>query len=204
MIATEITTNSPDHMLTIDSLRNPRRRTGQIARLPKAIRDQLNQMIQDGISYLDIIQKLGSDGEGLTEDMLSKWKNRGYLEWLEDCRITDAMRARYEFAHNLVTEAGDPRQASRAVLHTLAANLCHMLAQIDPVCVRESVLSDADKFSRFVHAVVRLAEGSIKCEEHKTKEDEREAQKNKAARRKEKPGISEEALAAAEASLQLL
>jgi hypothetical protein len=56
------------------------------------------------------------------------------------------VRTRYEFAHTFVTEAGDPRQASRAVLHTLAANLYHMLAQIDPACVRESVLSDADRF----------------------------------------------------------
>src|SRR5207253_3151538 len=98
------TTETPT-MTTIDTLNqkpNQRRRTGHIARSPKAIRDRLNEMIQDGVSYLDIIQQLGTDGEGLSEDMLSKWRNSGYREWLEQCRVTDAMRGRYELAHNLV------------------------------------------------------------------------------------------------------
>jgi hypothetical protein len=181
-----------------------RRRTGLVARLPKAVRDHLNEMIQDGVPYLQIIEKLGDDGQGLTEDMLSKWKNSGYLEWLEECRIPDAMRARYELAHQLVTEAGDPEQASRAVLHTIAANLCYMLAETDPTALRESLLSDSDKFSRFVRAMVRLAEGSIKCEQYQTQEEERQAQKVKAALPRERPGISDEALALAEEKLRLL
>src|SRR6185503_6768810 len=102
-----LTTNE---ILTLNAPAHPthRRRTGQIARLPKSVRDHLNETIQDGVPYLDIIQKLGPEGQGLTEDMLSKWKNSGYREWLQECRLTDAMRARYELAHTLVTEAGDP------------------------------------------------------------------------------------------------
>jgi hypothetical protein len=172
--------------------------------MPKAIRTRLNEMIDDGVPYLDIIQRLGPDGKDLTEDKLSKWRNTGYREWLEECRLTDAMRARYEFAETLVTEAGDPEHASRAVLHTMAVHICHMLADMDPEGIRQSLLSDSDKFSRFVNAMVRLAEGSIKCEEHKTKADDREAQITKAALPPEKRGISDEALAAAERKLRLL
>ena len=199
--------STTNEILTLDTTVQPthRRRTGQIARLPKSVRDHLNEMIQDGVPYLDIIQKLGPDGQGLTEDMLSKWKNGGYQEWLQECRLTDAMRARYEFAHNLVTEAGDPQQASRAVLHTMAANLCYMLAETDPAALRESLLSDSDKFSRFVHAMVRLSEGSIKCEQHQSQEEDRQAQKAKTAiPLHERGGISDEALARAEEKLRLM
>ena len=63
-----------NEILTLDASVQPthRRRTGQIARLPKSVRDHLNEMIQDGVPYLDIIQKLGPEGQGLTEDMLTR------------------------------------------------------------------------------------------------------------------------------------
>jgi hypothetical protein len=180
------------------------RRRGQIARMPKAIRKRLNEMIEDGVPYLDIIQSLGPDGKDLTEDKLSKWRNSGYREWLEECRLTDAIRARYEFAETLVTEAGDPEHASRAVLHTMAVHLCHMLTEMDPNAIRGSLLSDSDKFSRFVNAMVRLAEGSIKCEQHQNKVEDRAAEIAKAKLPRERPGISDEALAIAEAKLRLM
>jgi len=164
----------------------------------------VNELIEDGVSYLEIIHQLGTDGEGITEDMLSKWKNSGYYEWLEERRIADAMRARYEFAHDLVTEAGDAKQASKAVLQTIAANLVRMLTEMDPAGLRESLLSDADKFSRFVNAMVRLAEGTIKFDEHTTSDQERQAALAKARLPREKRGISEEALALAEAKLNLM
>ena len=181
-----------------------RRRTGKIARLPRKLRHKVNELIEDGVSYLEIIHQLGTDGEGITEDMLSKWKNSGYYEWLEERRIADAMRARYEFAHDLVTEAGDAKQASRAVLNTIAANLVRMLTEMDPAALREDLLSDADKFSRFVNAMVRLAEGTIKFDEHTTFHQERQAALAKARLPREARGISAESLALAEARLNLL
>ena len=35
------------------------RRNGKVARLPKVVRDRVNVMIQDGVPYLGIIEKLG-------------------------------------------------------------------------------------------------------------------------------------------------
>ena len=52
--------------------------------------------------------------------------------------------------------------------------------------------------------MVRLAEGSIKCEVHQIKEEDREEQKTKAALPREQRGISEEALARAEERLRLM
>src|SRR6476620_8073983 len=92
-------------------------------------------------------------------------ENSGYRDWLEEQRVADAVLARYEFASTLVEQAPDPAQANRAVLHTMAVNLCYMLADMDPSAIRESLLSDSDKFCRFINSLVRLAEGGARCEE---------------------------------------
>lgn len=63
--------------------RPPATRNGKVARLPKSVRDQLNTMMQDGVPYLTIIDRLGTYGVGLTENNLSNWKSGGYLDWLQ-------------------------------------------------------------------------------------------------------------------------
>jgi hypothetical protein len=52
--------------------------------------------------------------------------------------------------------------------------------------------------------MVRLAEGSIKCEQHQNKVEDREAEIAKAKLPRERPGISSEALARAEQLLHLM
>src|SRR4051812_15157492 len=58
------------------------RGNGFVARLPKAIRDQLNNMILDGVSYPEIIQRLGEPAKHLNPGHLKEWKKRGHQDWL--------------------------------------------------------------------------------------------------------------------------
>jgi hypothetical protein len=60
------------------------RRNGNIARLPKAVRDKINLMIQDGVPYSAIIKLLGEDGKGLCPSNFTHWKDGGYKDWLND------------------------------------------------------------------------------------------------------------------------
>src|SRR2546428_443461 len=78
------------------------------------------------------------------------------------------------------------------------------LAKTDPATLRQSLLSDADKFTRFVNSMVRLAEGGIKCELHKFHHQDRCAQAARQKSPSEKPGISDESLRIAEEKLKLL
>ena len=48
--------------------------------------------------------------------------------------------------------------------------------ETDPTMLRENLLSDPDKFTRFVNSMVRLAEGGIKCAVHKCQVQDREAE----------------------------
>jgi hypothetical protein len=180
------------------------RRNGKVARLPKSIRDQINIMIQDGVTYLQIIERIGPPAEALNERNLSEWKSGGYVDWLRELQLLQALQAKHELAQNLLQRTADGNQAGQAVLQIIAANLCEFLADTDPATLRESLLSDADKFTRFVNSMVRLAEGGIKCDLHKFHHQDRAAEAARQATTTEKPGISDESLRIAEEKLKLL
>jgi hypothetical protein len=69
-------------------------RNGKIARLPHAVREELNQRIYDGASGKKLVAWLNAlsaveemlraefAGKPLREQSLSEWKKRGYREWL--------------------------------------------------------------------------------------------------------------------------
>jgi hypothetical protein len=179
-------------------------RNGKVARLPKTVRDQINAMLQDGVPYNTIIERLGPQGEGLSDQNLSTWRAGGYLDWLRQLQLTQALQLKYELAQSIVARSGSDNAAGHAVLQTIATNLCEFLAETDPSILRESLLSDADKFTRFVNSMVRLAEGGIKCELHKFRSEDRAAEAAKQNTPPEARGISEESLHTAEAKLNLL
>lgn len=62
-------------------------RNGKVARLPEPLRNRVNQMLEDGLRYRDIILKLQQDGclpYALSEMNLSNWYRGGYQDWLRD------------------------------------------------------------------------------------------------------------------------
>src|SRR5690349_13410434 len=58
------------------------RGNGFVARLPKAIRDRLNQMMLDSVPYAEIIERLGEPASHLKPHHLTEWKKRGHQDWL--------------------------------------------------------------------------------------------------------------------------
>src|SRR4029077_178996 len=125
-------------------------------------------------------------------------------EWLREIQLARAIQAKYELAQSIVERSASDNAAGQAVLQTIAANLCEFLVETDPTTLRESLLSDSDKFTRFVNSMCRLAEGGIKCELHKFRVQDRSAEAAKAATPAQTPGISDESLHTAEQKLKLL
>ena len=70
-----------------------RTRNGKVARLPKPLRDRINLLIRDGLSYRAILKKLGDDAQDLTLNNLSEWKRGGYVDWLEELHWAEELRA---------------------------------------------------------------------------------------------------------------
>src|SRR4051812_24841372 len=105
-------------------------RTGKIARLPKAVRDTINQMICDGFTYLEIIHALGDVGKGMLENNLATWKAGGYQDWLKEQQRLDEMRVQQEFAIDLV-RANDGTETHQAALQVAALRVLDVLSQFD-------------------------------------------------------------------------
>ncbi len=184
--------------------KSQRPRRGLVARLPKNVRDRINEMIQDGFTYLKIIEALGNDGETLNEDALSTWRAGGYQDWLRQGQLTEMLKTRHEFASRLVQQSGEGTNASQAILQIIAVNLCEFLGGTDPSNIRDTMLSDSDKFTRFVNSMVRLAEGSIKCDNHNFRQQDRTAELAKAQAGPQPGGIREITIQTAEEKLNLL
>ncbi len=58
------------------------RRRSRIAQLPEAIRNQVNELIESSTPYRQICDFLTQQGHpGFDEDVISRWKNGGFLDW---------------------------------------------------------------------------------------------------------------------------
>src|SRR5437016_2155084 len=82
----------------------PRPRNGKVAKLPQTIREQINQMIDDGLPYRSIINHLRQANPPLpypiSEMNLSTWRKGGYREW--------RAKQLQEKARALVAQAQEP------------------------------------------------------------------------------------------------
>ena len=114
-------------------------RTGKIARLPREIRDQLNQRLNDGqpgrrlVTWLnslpEVQQVLAADFDGrpLNEQNLSDWKAGGYLDW----------QARLETLAQSRELAADSRELAAATDGKLNDHLTTMLSARYAVALAE-------------------------------------------------------------------
>jgi hypothetical protein len=146
----------------------PRRRTGNVARKPKLIRDRVNQMLLDGVPYAEIASSLGEDGTDLNDQILCRWRAGGHQEWLREQQKVDLARGQQEFATDLACPT-DGNKINQANIQIAASKLCDLLLTLDPSALRESLEGDPDKYTRLLNAIVRLADGQIRCEQHQTR-----------------------------------
>ena len=108
-----------------------RRRTGNIARLPRAMRDQVNQMIDDGCCYRQIIAWLDSNGHpGFKRNNLTEWKKGGFQEWLElEQRIAEQEKLR-ELSYEIAT-ANEGCKTQEAAIQIAANFLFRVFLKFD-------------------------------------------------------------------------
>src|SRR5262245_42041167 len=75
-----------------------RPRNGKIARLPDALRLHINQMLDDGLSYRDIIRQLHKQRDAtlpypISEMNLSNWFHGGFRDWRQEQLAPDVPRS---------------------------------------------------------------------------------------------------------------
>src|SRR5437773_11119573 len=97
-----------DLALQLKACQSKSRRNGTLARLPLALREQINHMLDDGVTYNTIIERLGEAGKHLNQDNISNWRLGGYHDYLKAQLINDRARTQTEAASDVVRDIGHP------------------------------------------------------------------------------------------------
>src|SRR5215469_1246461 len=180
----EITDTSPQPAPLIPQ----KRLTGTIARLPKELRWRINALMDDGISYPEIIGSLGQEGKTVSEDMLSRWKKTGYQDHRREQRVLDQCAARRDRVSSLLAGTGQVTgfQATQQIATT---QICEAVLDIGADILREALIDNPLNYFRMLNAFSRLTNGGLKCERHLADEAQRKADSRSRGRRGKK-GIS--------------
>src|SRR5437867_286853 len=149
-----------------------RRGNGKIAHLPKEVRDQVNEMMLDGLTYGEIIVALGDHGKNLNEQNLSNWKSGGYTRWLKGRERREDLLAVQEAIMDRVLKKGCP-DLSKAAIQMAVTKVFQLLDSLPPDDMKKTM--DSNNFTRLLNALAKLADGEIKCEHHELETAEREA-----------------------------
>jgi hypothetical protein len=148
-----------DHPSTTDP-QPPRkhRRTGTVAQLPFAIREQINQLLLDGLTYAGIVEKISENAKGLKEEHVRRWYEGGHQDWLLQQERADALGATREAALKLVDQkAGATIQdAGRTIA---AAQLYELLLSFDPRSFAQALAEKPELYFRLINSLSRLTEG---------------------------------------------
>ena len=172
-----------------------RQRRSAIARLPKATRRRINEAIDDGIEYGEIIASLGEDAKGLNTDIMHRWKIGGYQDYLREQRLLEQCRARQEAALELLTK-NNPLNSFQATQQLASAQICEVLAEIGPEMFRDALTASPHNLFRMLNTFARLTNGGLKCERHLADEAERQERRTEAAdsSKKSKKGMSKKSI----------
>ncbi len=132
-----------------------RRGNGKVARLPKDARDQINNLMADGLPYREIIRRLGDHGKDLNPGHLCEWKKRGHKEWLQQREWLEHIHSQSEFSTDILS-GPETSGLHEAGLRLAAAQMFDQLARFaaDPS-------PQAEKFARLVNALSRLTREAL-------------------------------------------
>jgi len=115
------------------------KRTGKIARLPRTLRDQLNQRLHNGEPGVDLIQWLNSlpevqallaehfAGVPISPQNLTEWNNGGFLDWLATQELLEAAR---EFAADTAQLPGADGELAGSLSHAIIARYAVLLGKM--------------------------------------------------------------------------
>ncbi len=176
----------------------------RIARLPKEVRDSLNRMLGQGLTYAQILKQLGEHAHGLNKSSLSRWKRGPYQAWLKHQQRLEESCAQLKFALEAVRHNQD-NQIHQATQQITALRISELFSQLDLSALKEAVIKDPATLVRLAHLLPKLSQGGLQCERQR-----HELAHSKPAPPAEKPrgpikrGLSNKALRYVEQRLRLL
>jgi len=142
------------------------RRNGNVARLPKPLRDKVNSMILDGVPYPAIIQSLGEDGKHLNGVNLTRWRKGGYKDWLAEQAFIERTRARQETPAELVRDF-DATEVNHAALQLGTLHIFEALRDLGPGSLNQKLGGDCAAFARLINALARASRETMQLQRYR-------------------------------------
>lgn len=118
-------------------------RNGKIARLPKAIREEINQRLEDGATAVSLVEWLNGlpevqdliqsqfGGHPILEQNLSQWKGGGYQDWLRKQEAKELVEEIYEKGQELKEQMKDRPPLAEVLSHWLNARYVVTTRQVE-------------------------------------------------------------------------
>jgi hypothetical protein len=159
-------------------------------------------MLDDGLTYLEIIKNLGDNAKDLNEDIMYRWKRGGYQDYLREQRILDQCRLRQERAFDLLRD-GSHVNGFQATQQLATAQICETVAELGGDILREALIANPLNYFRMLNSFARLTNGGLKCERHLAEEADRKTKLEKAAAPRKK-GITPESVKEMQDKLNLM
>src|ERR1043166_3294705 len=127
----------------------------KIAKLPKVLRDRINAMMDDSLSYPEIARRLQQSTDPplpypISEMDLSRWKNGGYLRYLAAQEHIESLSADRETALDMVA-ADDTTTLPEATLQIIAGQYFQFLGGFNPESLKAKLAEDPLKYTRFLN-----------------------------------------------------
>lgn len=142
------------------------RRRGKVARLPREVRQKINEMLDDGLVYREIIERLGEAGKGLSESNLSRWKDGGFKDWLAERAFLERIRARQETPRELVRDF-DATEVNHAALQLGTLHIFEALRELGPGSLNEKLGGDCAAFARLINALARASRETMQLQRYR-------------------------------------
>ena len=145
------------------------RRNGKVARLPFALRMQINYMLEDGLPYKVIIEKLGPAGSHLNEDNLSNWRLGGFQDYLGAQAMSDRARAQTEAAAEFVRDNGhlDPGQIERAYNEVAVLQCMETMMEHGEELAQNAFKKNPSKWITMINACCHMSNASRALQKRK-------------------------------------
>jgi hypothetical protein len=135
----------------------------KIARLPNKIRDSINRLLAQGLSYAEVLQHHAADAPGLNKSNLSRWKRGPHQAWLKNQQRLEESNSQLKFALEAVRQ-NENNQIHEATQQIAALRISQLFTQLDLSQLKEACIHDPATLARLAHLLPKLSQGGLECE----------------------------------------
>ena len=181
-----------DLLCQLQASQSRSRRNGKVARLPFAVRCDINRMLDDGLPYKVIIEKLGDSGKHLNEDNLSNWRLGGFQDYLKAQAVNDRARSQTEAAAEVVRKDGhlDPSLLKRVCSEVALLQCLDTVMEHGEQLAQHALKRNPAKLITLMNACSNMSNSNRALEKRKWRQEDLQSSKTASLPEAPNPDIS--------------